>query len=94
MMQELKNGRSFNSKFESYLKWNLKARSPGWHVDNNILQKWFAFPSSKVIQKWEEDKNFQDFPENSTFEIEGALKTNKPLLFWAKPMNLKLIKGK
>lgn len=92
-MQACRNGRSFNSKFDSMLKSSNKAKSPMWLGASYGLSNFFVFPSNKIAQKFEE-KMFKDFPENSTYEIEGKLKTNKPLLFWAKPMNLKLIKGK
>ena len=90
----MKNGHSFNSKFEGYMKWNLKSKSPCVSGKNYGLFNIFNFSSNRYIKNWVDEQFFQDFPENSTFEIEGSLKTNKPLLFSAKPMDLKLIKGK
>lgn len=50
-------------------------------------------PRSSLIEQQNSKELFAEFPENSTLELEGSLRLNKPFLFGAKPMNLKSIKG-
>ena len=84
---------SFNTKVQQLLHKDKKSKTP--IIRNNTEKDWaLLYQSNKGVSKILDENFFKDFPENSTYEIEGDIKTNKPFLFWAKQMNLKLIKGK
>lgn len=93
IVHDVKQDRSsFNNKVKRLLKWATNSNTPARNEDP-AEERILLFSSNKRLPNLCGEETFNDFPENSTLEVEGNMKTHKPLLFWAKAMNLKLIKG-
>jgi len=85
----LKNRHNAANKLDSDGLRILFSKSP-----ESVLRKelWIELIQNEGYYTPKYDYLFSDFPEDSTLELEGVYKTNKPLLFNAKEMNLKRLK--
>lgn len=93
LLHQIRNERSINTKIEG-LGFSGTEKPQSMCSGFGHQSSRFYFPSNKLTKGDSKDHLFQDLPEESTYELEGELRTNKPLLFGAKSMNLKQITGR